>query len=108
MSPLAGTVDPTFETVFSPARNGDRLVAAALDVVVGVLVAGGFAVVLLLELPHPAIAIAARGAARTALPMVSLILTGSILSVDGFWTAALVATRPRRARSFAAYSQIGG
>jgi hypothetical protein len=76
MSPLAGTVDPTFETLFSPARNGAGLVDAAFEVVGGVLLADDFAVVVPLELPHPAIASAARGAAKTALPTVSLILTG--------------------------------
>jgi hypothetical protein len=38
-------------------------------------------VVVLLELPHPATASAARGAANMAFPTFSLMLTGLVLSV---------------------------
>jgi len=64
-SPFTGTVEATCETVVNVARNGvpgDTLVAAAV-VAGGVVAAELELLVLLLELPHPAIASAVSGAA---------------------------------------------
>jgi hypothetical protein len=82
-SPSAGTVEPTVDTVFSPARNGLGVVVAVVVAAADVVAEAALDVVpLLAALPQPAIASAATGAASIAFPKVNFILTGSVLSVS--------------------------
>jgi uncharacterized MnhB-related membrane protein len=59
ISPFAGTVDATVDTFVSGARN-----AADAVVATGLLAVVADVLVVLLELPHPASASAASGAAK--------------------------------------------
>jgi hypothetical protein len=79
-SPFAGTVDASVEIDFSPARNAVGVEVAALEVEAAVVFADDLAVLVLLELPHPASASAASGAAQIAFPKIVFLLTGQFLS----------------------------
>jgi hypothetical protein len=112
MSPFAGTVEATVETVFSGAMNAAVVVGVLVVCVVaaGALVAVGLDVLLLLlELPHPASASAARGAAKIIFLLTGLVLSlGSRghteLGVDlkAGCVRPLVTKTPKPARSFPA------
>jgi hypothetical protein len=110
MSPLAGTVEPTVETVLRGARKAVPPEAAAVVVAAtGAAEAVDFDVVPLLELPQPAIASAATGTANDSFQVICidpLIASQAcdrlVASIDarGICYPWLVAMTPERSRSF--------